>query len=174
MSLTVETGSGGDALISLADFKTYCSDIGYDLTAFTQDAVIEQAIRRGSSYISNAFRFKGIRVGGRNQIQAWPRSDVQTDEGWPVDYQSIPREVKSAAAEASFYELENPNALAPSVTLTDRVTQEQVGPLSVTYAPATNDAAASRPILTIVMDMLAPLLDRSSGISGVTARANRG
>lgn len=174
MSLTVETGTGGDALISLAYMKDYCGDVGYDITAFTDDVAIEQAIRRASTYISTCYKYKGLVVGGRDQRQSWPRSNVFTNEGWPVDYLTIPREVQMATAEAAWYELNNVGGLNPSIVLTDRVTHEQVGPLSVSYQPVSStDLSASRPILTIITDLLSDLVDNYS-VSGLTARADRG
>lgn len=172
MTLTLEDGTGGDALITLQQFKDYCDDVGYDYSTFDDEDDIEPAIRRGSNFISTSRMYKGTRIGGRAQVQAFPRSGVITPEGWSVDATSIPREARDATAEATWYELNNPNGLLPSVIMTDRVTQEQVGPISVTYAAANNDANAAKPVLTIVETLLAPLVDRST--SFVTARANRG
>lgn len=171
MTLTVEDGSGGDAMISASDFEAYCESMGRTVAA--DDDAVEAAIRRASTYISNGFSFRGLRRGGRAQIQAWPRTSVVTDEGWSVDYTSIPREVAAAVAEAALYELQSPGGLSPTVVLTDRIVSERIGPIATEYAPTGNDIGAARPVLTILSDLLAPLL-ASGGRNSVTARADRG
>lgn len=177
MALKVEDGTGGDALVSVSDFQAYCEAKGYDLTSYDPTADMEPAIRRGSTYITNGWedQFQGYRIGQRAQIQAWPRYNVATPEGWAVDNMSIPREVTAAASEASYYELLNPNGLTPSVTLTDRVLSEKVGPLEVQYAPMGVSIDASRPVLSILADLLRPLLSAgATGNSPVFSRADRG
>jgi hypothetical protein len=173
MPLTVEDGTGGDAMISLAYFVQYCTDHGYDIAAFDDTDDIEPAIRRASTYITAGWRFQGFKTGGRAQVQAFPRAGVIDEDGWAILPNEIPREVQAAVAEASFYELENPNALNPSILQTERVLSETVGPISTTYADSGSSISASRPVLTIVGDLLGPLLATQS-YGGVTARADRG
>jgi hypothetical protein len=172
MALVVENGTGGDALISLADFKTYATNKGYVYSPTFSDTQIEQAIRRASLWVSTTYNFKGYTIGGRAQIQAWPRYNVETSDGWYVDSTTIPREVSWATAEATWYELNNPNALSPVETLTDRVVSETVGPISVTYAQYGSDVSAGRPYLLIVSELLAPLLVSNS--NAYTTKAIRG
>jgi hypothetical protein len=174
MALTVENGTGGDALVSLNDFEVYCEEHGYDLTAFT-DPEEEVAIRNASTYISRAFSYKGLKVGARHQIQAWPRYGVWDEEGYGVDYTTVPWEVVDATCEAAWYDLNNPGKLNPNVVITERALIETVGPISVTYESRRGlgtNVNDSRPILTIIGDLLAPLL--SPNASSVTVRAVRG
>lgn len=173
MALTVEDGTGGDTMLSVADFETYCESINYDLSGF-DDTQEEAALRIASTYVTNVFQFQGERIGMRVQIQAWPRYNVSTDEGWPVENNVVPREVQWAVAEVAFYELNNPGALNPAVTLTDRVTRESVGPIAVEYANMGQDVFAARPTLLKVGEILGPLLSKTSSGSTVVGRIDRG
>lgn len=172
MALKVEDGTGGDALITRQQFIDYCTAKGYDTSDFDPDVDFDPAIRRASTYISTGWNWQGFKVAGRSQILAWPRSGVVDNDGYGVDFNSIPREVQDATCEASFYELEHPNGLMPIITLTDRVASETVGPISTTYFNQGADISASAPVLTILNEILKPLLMR--GDTSFTSRANRG
>jgi hypothetical protein len=69
-------------------------------------------------------------------------------------------------------ELATPGALSPDVVVADRVTSERVGSLAVTYSDKTFSLADRRPILTIIDDILAPLIGpRRTVLFGTTERA---
>lgn len=172
MVVKVEDGTGGDVLCTLQYFKDYCAARGYDISGAV-DEELEEALRRGSNYISTGWIWPGTKIGYRVQLLAWPRFSVNDSDGDPVASDSVPHEVADATCEATFYEYENPNGLNPVVTLTDRVSSESVGPISVSYANMGNDPTASRPMLPIITDILKPLLSCHSG-TGFTSRANRG
>lgn len=161
LTLIVEDGSGkpdADAFVSLSVFQTYCAAKGYDLTGFDPETAQETAIRRATMYISNAFAWPGQRAHGRDQSLAWPREGVQDAEGWNVPSDEVPVEVKQATCEAAFYELRTPNGLAPTVNLTQQVKSKQVGPMRKEFFAGPMTASAARPVLTIIGDILAPLL----------------
>lgn len=165
MSLTVEDGSGlsdADALISLAYWKTYADALGWAYSPTYSDTQIEQAIRRGSRYVSDAFTFKGVKL-LRAQAFAWPRYGVCDADGWPINSDEVPIQVQRAVAEASWRELQSADSLRPDVTMTDRVKSEQVGPLAVTYADASGPNAA-RPDVKIIRDLLRGLLAAGGGV----------
>ena len=125
--------------MSVDFFKEYADDRGRDYSAHT-DTAIEQAIVRGTFYLSESFRWKGVRKRLRNnengyQALAWPRYGVYDRQSSYYDYVDgyytpnygyglygsyvaddvIPREVQWATCEAALYELDNPNALQPAV-----------------------------------------------------------
>ena len=202
MPFVVEDGTGlpdATSFITLAFFKEYADDRGRDYSAHT-DAAIEQAIVRGTFYLSESFRWKGVRKRLRNnengyQALAWPRYGVYDREssyydyardgtyygpgssyglyGSYVDADSIPREVQWATCEAGLYELDNPNALQPAYIAHDRVKMEKAGPVAITYDTSRQDAWGARPILLIVTDLVGPFLDTSQG-SRLFGRAARG
>lgn len=173
MTLIATPGAANaDSFITLAFFKTYADGKGYDYSAFDDTDEIEPAIRRGTSYLSDGFTWGGARVAGRGQALAFPRSGLLDGEGWDVDHDSIPPEVQKATAEASWYELNNPGGLSPTVTMADRVKREKVGALEVEYVGTGGGPEASRPVLTILRDLIGGLL--SSGASNLVGRAVRG
>jgi hypothetical protein len=161
LSLIVEDGSGkpdADAFVSLSVFQTYCTAKGYDLAAFDPELAQEPAIRRGTAYLSTAISWPGRRAHGREQSLAWPREGVEDAEGWAIPSDEVPVEVKQATCEAAFYELRTPNGLAPAVNLTQQVKSKQVGPMRKEFFAGPMTAQAARPVLTIIRDILAPLL----------------
>ena len=161
LTLIVEDGTGladADALVSLSVFQTYCAAKGYALAGFDAETAQEPAIRRGTTYISNAFAWPGERTTGRVQSLAWPRDDVEDAEGWAVPSDEVPREVRQATCEAAYYELLNPNGLTPAVNLTQQVKSKAIGPIRKEFFAGPMTASAARPVLTIIGDILAPLL----------------
>lgn len=196
MPFVVETGEGlvnATSFITLAFFKQYCDDRGRDYAAHT-DAAIEQAIVRGTFYLSESFRWKGVRKNLRNDVDgyqalAWPRYGVYDREGTfygtegyvdghgygfgvYVADDSVPREVQWATCEAALYELANPNGLQPSYIAHDRVKMERAGPVAVTYDTSRQDAWGARPVLLVVMDLIGQFVSSQGGnrLSGVAVR----
>lgn len=172
MAITVEDGTGkadADALWTLADVDSYHTDRGNSTWTGT-DATKEEAIRRATAWLSAHFTWKGRETHGRDQALAWPRAWVVDDDGWPIEQDEIPTEVKHALAEAALRELVTPGFFTPDVTLTDRVKRERVGPIESEYfAPANVDAA--RPVVTLITDMLRGLIRGGGGYSGRVVRA---
>lgn len=175
MPLTVEDGTGlagADAFVSLAYVDAYHTARGN--AAWTgDDADKEAAIRRATFFLSNSYRWQGYKRNGRSQALAWPRYDVVDLEGWGVPFDAVPQEIKDATAEVALRELATPGAMTPDVTLADKVKREKVGPIEVEYANVSTGAEASRPVLMIVRDLIAPLLARvgRSPLVGSAVRA---
>lgn len=177
MTLTVEDGTGlaaADAFISLAYAAAYHAARGNTAWAagtVTDDAR-EQAIRRATTFLSIAFTWQGFKVRARSQALAWPRSFVQDGEGNTVANDEVPDEVEQATAEAALRELATAGALTPDYTPSERVSQETVGPISITYDLSRTDTEATRPIMLIVRDLIGPLLAAGGGsqVAGRTVR----
>jgi len=173
-TLVVEDGTGrsdANAVIALADFKTYCDDRGKDYSAFG-DAPITTAIIRASAFLVNAFVYQGQKINRRLQTMPFPRYAVTDREGWPVLPTEIPQEFKDACAELTFYEAGTPGGLNPTVVQSEMVKSEQIGSIRVEYARLWNTASAARPTLLIVNDLLWPFLGYGAGqdLSGVAFR----
>lgn len=180
MALTVETGEGladADSYLSVAELKSYADARGLSYGGST-DTAIEQALRRGTRYVDGRYRsrFLGFRTRGRDQALEWPRQGVVVadlnlvggvDLGWAIGPNTIPRELIAAAAEASIRELVSPGSLTPDHTPSERIVSETVGPISTTYA----NMDMTRPVVTIIDELLAPLLSRTSAYSGSLVRA---
>jgi hypothetical protein len=166
MGLIVEDGTGlanADAFMSLAEFKAYADAHGYDYSAYDDEAQIEPAIRRGTTYVSSSFAWPGYKVKRRAQALAWPRNGAVDRDGETISADAVPAEIKSAAGEAAWYELAT-GPLSPAVVLTERVKREKIEGIEVEYASAGATAAASLPSLPII-DML---------VSGLLASSNSG
>lgn len=160
MALTVEDGtglSGADALVSLADVDAYHTKFG-NSTWTGDDADKETAIRRASSYLTNSFRWQGWKINQRAQAMAWPRSGVIDADGYPVANDAVPSEIANACSELALRELVTPGTLTPDVTPGDAVTREKIGELEVEYASPKTNPGQARPIVSIVQDMVGPLL----------------
>ncbi|MGX9443871.1 DnaT-like ssDNA-binding protein [Nitrobacteraceae bacterium UC4446_H13] len=163
ITLIVEDGTGKDdanALVSLVNAKAYWDGRGISYAGFTDDA-LSGAIVRASAFLANAYLWQGIKVNQRAQTMPFPRTGVFDREGWSVLQNEIPREVVAACCELALVEAATPGALNPIVVLADKVTSEQIGPIRMEYANALSGAESSRPVLTIVSDLIDQFLDRA-------------
>lgn len=183
MSLIVEDGTGK------SDAESYCS-VAFADTYWTNrnDAIWpaldvpskEAALRRATTFMIQLYRmrWKGRRV-LITQALDWPRvgvilEDFGGSQGrngfgsyglFQVSYQIVPNEIQASCAEMAYRTMTNADELAPD--LTPMVLSEAVGPLKVTYNPASPEYKRYR-----AMDMLVrPYLEM--GGSDVTTRLGR-
>lgn len=179
MSLTVEDGTGlsdADALISLSYADSYHDGRGNSTwvsASSPADEDKEQAIRRASTFLRDSFTWQGLRVNGRDQAMAWPRSGVVDQDGYSVPSTAVPDEIQRACAELALRELVTPGTLYPDVTLAQQAKREKVGAVEIEYTNIRSDAYASRPVITIVQDIVGPLLASGGKTSTVTGSAYR-
>lgn len=161
MALIVTPGAtDADAFASFATVSAYATAKGL---TWTVDATLgEPAIRRSTAYLSNSFTWDGLKTNGRPQALAWPRIGVADAEGWSVDSAAIPQEIVDACCEGAVYELANPGGLNPTVVLAERIKREKTGPLDTEYFGSTPNASDSKPILTLLEDMVSGLTARDS------------
>lgn len=165
VTLIVEDGTGksdANAIVSLVELKAHFDGRGVSYSDYTDDQ-LNGAIVRASAFLASAYQWQGIKVNQRAQTMPFPRTGVFDREGWNVLQDEIPREVKAACAEIAIYEAANPGGMNPNVVLAEKVTSEQVGPIKVEYANAFLSAESSRPVLTIVSDLIDQFLDHSVG-----------
>lgn len=129
----------------------------------------EAALMRGSDYVDGRYRshcggvwsslFSGTRTAGRAQPREWPRSGATDYEGSEIADDAIPIEVEFATYEAALRELLNPGSLSPDYVASQLVVKEKVGPIEVQYSdPSKNDNNPTRPVVTAIDEILAPLL----------------
>lgn len=176
MALIVEDGTGltnADALVSLTYVDTYHSDRG-NATWTGQDADKEAAIRRASAFLDASFHWKGYKINGRDQAMPWPRSGVVDKEGYPVAANVVPVEIQRASAEIALKELVSQGSMTPEFVASERIKSEKVGSLATTYDLTRSDPESVRPVLLIVQDLIAGLLEggaETSYLFGEAARA---
>jgi len=131
MALTVEDGTGialADTYVSLANFKTMCAALGYDLTGKT-DPELEVVCRKGFDYINTKWRYKGFRLTS-GQAGEFPRDGLMDWSAFTVT--GVPARVVKANVELAFKGLTT--SLFTDLDRGGMVKSESVGPISVTYA----------------------------------------
>lgn len=145
MALIVEDGTGlstAESYISVADTDTRHSDSGQTNWALLSTAEKEQALRRATDYMEQAYRsrWKGTRK-ERLQALSWPRYDVIVDR-WSVDSDIVPTDIANACADLAL------KAAAGDLNadLTRGIVREKVGPLETEYDRASPQQTRYRSI----------------------------
>ncbi len=133
MALTVETGAGlsnADSYLSIADADTYCSGHGLTAWADATEAAKEIALRSATQYIDSKYRgcWKGVRA-NEDQALAWPRASVVDSDGYVIDSESLPENLKDATAEGAYRALSE--SLFPDIDNNGSIKSEAVtvGPI---------------------------------------------
>ena len=175
MTLVVEDGTGlsnANSFISLAYANTYFTDKA--ISAWTgSDKAKEAALIRATAYLTIAYIWKGSKINGRSQALAFPRSGVYDLEGYEVAENAVPSEIQKAAAELALLELITPSTLNPAVKLSERVSREQIGQISVEYVNSNISASADITVVPYVMNLISGLIvaGGSNRLSGASVRA---
>jgi hypothetical protein len=158
--------AAAESYFSIAEADAYFSSRG--VTAWTgTDAVKEQAARKGTTYLDNAYRerWKGI-TSTQPQALAWPRVEgsrggrpfygssypLLDENGWQIDPTIVPVQVKRAAMEAALLAI-GVTVLEPALVRGGQIKSidKSVGPLrkAIVYADG------------------APAIDRYTAIDGL-------
>ena len=159
MSLICEDGSivtGAESYCSVADASAYHTARGNAAwAALASDTVREQCLRKATDYMEQVYRsrWQGCRV-SETQALSWPRYDVEV-EGYAVDSDIVPTEVKNACAELAL----KASAADLNPDLTQGVLSEQVGSIQVTYDKASPQFTRYRAIDAL----LSPYLKAGGG-----------
>ena len=173
MALIVEDGTvvaGAESYITLAAADAYHAARGITLWATMSEAEREQALRRATDYMVQAYRtrWKGWRV---SQVQAldWPRAYVPQelyqgggDAFYPED--EVPAEVRNACAELAYRGAAGP--LMADKSKSAYATREKVDVIEVEYsawAPTTENYRA-------IEAMLSPMLTPTGGAMRALSR----
>lgn len=171
MAFVVETGAGlstANSYVSVADFETFATDHGYTLSGTSTQK--EQALVRATAYIDGTFRsmFGGVRTHGRDQALEFPRSGLVDREGWGIDSDEMPAELKNATCEAAKRELASSGSLVPDIKAGGGVLKRvKAGSVEVEYD---NDGSLTKTFQAIEQ-ALGSLLVIRSRYSGVAVRA---
>jgi hypothetical protein len=152
-------GTASDTYGTLAEADAYFDSRDH-LDHWTgADAKKEASLRVAAMYLDNVYRgrWKGLKV-NRDQARAWPRSYAIDSDGYSIEADVIPVELKRAQFHAACLILNNTDLEAP---LERAVKSEQVGDLSVTYM----DGAASAVQYPEVTNWLRDLVDGPVGVN---------
>jgi len=113
----VEDGTGEDpdanSYASVADFKAYWDDRGFNYTIYSPDSVIQRALIKATDFIERKYgrNFLGCRLLGLTQPLSWPRAYVYL-HGSVVE--GLPIQLVRATHEYAKIALESPEGLAPN------------------------------------------------------------
>lgn len=122
------------------------------------------ALTRASQYVDGMGQcdgmslFPGTKTGGRAQLPAWPRTGATDFSGAAILPDEVPIEVEYATYEAALRELVTPGSLSPDYVPATQVKREKVDVLETEYAVPAAGVNPVRPVVSIVMDMLAPVM----------------
>ena len=136
-----------------------------------EEVAKQAALLRASVYIDGRYRkllasgvwqslFPGVKTEGRGQAREWPRTGAEDYEGHAIPSDQVPIEVEQAAYEAALRELVEPGSLSPDFVAASTVKRQKVGPIEEEFSVAAGaDGAASvRPVISIIDEMIAPVL----------------
>lgn len=155
MSLVVEDGTGkadAESFISVAAASTRHTALGNAAwAAAASDTVREQALRRATQYMEQAWRlrWKGTRA-SETQALSWPRYINVPIDGFYIDSDEVPATIANACADLAL------RALSDDLNAdqTQAIKREKVGPLETEYSEFSPQAVRFRSIDM----MLAPYL----------------
>jgi hypothetical protein len=158
MSLNVEIGAGlanADSFCSVADADDRMAALGNDIWVPLTTSQKEEALRRATVFMEQVYRsrWQGYRQTAA-QALSWPRNGIWV-EGFSVDSDTVPSEVRHACADLAFRAAAGD--LAPD--LERAVIREKVGPIETEYDRASPQTKRFRAIDL----MLAPYLKGGSG-----------
>lgn len=140
-------------------------------TAWTgDDAAKTAALVRASAYIDGKYQaqnscgrweslFSGSKTGGRAQLLQWPRTGATDNEGNTIPSVEVPIEIEKATYEASLREIASPGSLSPDYVASGAIKRQKVDVLEIEYqAASTGSGVPTRPVITVVDELVAPLL----------------
>lgn len=158
-------GAASDSYITLAEWQTYWTARGVDLTAHGHDSSHEANLRQAADWIDRNYRFVGYKQ-YQTQARAWPRITDHLIDGWPINADTLPQAVKDAQAELAYLIHEG---LTPWATIDGGVasTRVKAGPVE----SETTFAGQKAPPRLVAIEGL--LRDYIGGGSAYQVRASR-
>lgn len=120
-------GADADSYGTLAAYATYAAAKGWTLAA--TDAANEINLRKAADYLDRKYSFIGIQQ-YQYQALAWPRLTRDCVNGWPVNADTIPKNIANAQFEMA-YVLQG--GLDPFATIEASVTSDmtKIGPITL-------------------------------------------
>jgi len=116
------TGTVARPVISLgtyygdpSDYRTYHAMRGRNPIDGNNEIIA--ALLVASEWLDGSFAWPGYKIAPRDmQVRDWPRSEIYDRDGWPVDYLTVPTEIKNASYEVAYRWLEDAAVLSPDHT----------------------------------------------------------
>lgn len=170
MALIVENGIGdptAESYDSLAGILAYITarKTAAQLAVWTalSTAVQEAHARNATQWIdaTRAGLWKGYRA-SETQALAWPRIDVQDDDGYTIESTSIPSSLKAALAEAT-YRLGAGETLISDEAAGSNVAQQSVSVGSLSRSTTYLGGKSGQKSFPLIDGLLSPLVEGGSG-----------
>ena len=121
-------GASADSYVTAADYAAYIVaniDASYSGVTATQ----ELNLRRAAQYLRRNFRWIGTQQ-YQTQARAWPRLTDKLVDGWPVDPDTIPQDIKDAQCELAYiFEVDGVDPYAAITTGAVKVSRSKAGPV---------------------------------------------
>lgn len=162
-----------------AAFTDYCEARQYDIPAGAVSEDILAALLVASEWLDARYvpvwlASGTFKTGGRAQVREWPREGYVDVYGYPIDPNSVPREIENATYEAALRQLVNPGSLMVDYTPGKYKQVSVDGAISVTYADF-NGAYDVQLDVPIIDGIIAPLVNGFPGanLSGLTGHVYR-
>lgn len=171
----VETGTAeadATAYLTIDELKQYWDNMGYSYSALP-DTTIMQYINKSSKLLDSMFiqRYPGVRTSSDQGLE-WPRLEAYYVDGWIIDYDVVPNEIKNATAEM-VYAVSQDASVQPIISKDGKVIEERVKIDVIEeqkkYASATV-TGISRDKVTAVYDALKRLISNVSSTGGLPVR----
>jgi len=94
-------GTSTNSYITLAEWQAYWSERNIDVSQSGHDAAHEANLVQAAQWINQTYNFVGDKQ-YQYQAMAWPRLTMHLVEGWPIDPDTIPQDIKDAQAEMAY------------------------------------------------------------------------
>lgn len=150
-------GASADSYVTLAEYEAYV--IANINTSYTEaDATQEMNLRRAKQWLDRK-NWVGI-AQYQTQTGSWPRISDKLIDGWPIDVDSIPQDIKDAQCELA-YQFEQ-NSLDPFATVSNgatKITKSKAGPVETETEYATY---RETPRIVAVEGLIGPYLKAGS------------
>lgn len=149
-------GTSADSYGTLAEYQAYGTSMGWTLSG--DDAADEVNLRRAAVVIDRQYSFRGYQQ-YETQARDWPRLDVGYVDGWYVDADTIPTDVKNAQFELAYL---IQGGLDPFATINGAVkmTRAKAGPVETETEYA---GSLGVPRIVAVEGLLGPYLSAGRG-----------
>lgn len=147
---------------SQADFVTYCTSMGYDISAYSVDQQAN-AIAQGSLFVDGlGYDEASVIWPGQpattTQQQEWPRSNAYDIYGNQIEETSVPTRIVNATYEVAFFVLGG-GSINQSSSQSGNLLREKYDVVEFQYQePIKGRAVDTRPLIPSVQALLAPFL----------------
>ena len=135
MTITVEDGSvvtSATSFITLAESDTYFEDRNMTTWSGSSDDDTKEAALIKAADWMNTLSWEGLRVDA-DQTLCWPREGLYYSDGYAVDDDTIPTQIKHAQMEAAYREFNTAGSLEPDEDRGGQIKREKIDVLETEY-----------------------------------------